>query len=99
MHHRSQQGAWLAQVVRGYFAYHAVHYKLGIYRSFPHHWLTSRCCCRDASARGSPAAIKQSLILLPQPKILLPCRAALCRQTLRVGAVCPNGTYGLCGRE
>ena len=98
-----EQGQWLAQVVRGFFAYHAVPTNFPALRAFRHHVTVSGCArygvaARRIARRGSGS--RRSLDdYLPQPRILHPWpQHALRRHTPKVGAVCGNSARTvLCG--
>ena len=90
-----EQGKWLAQVVRGYFAYHAVPTNLSALSAFRYYvdrlWLRSlrRRSQKDTFAWKRIEKLADDW--LPQPKILHPWpQRALCRQILEVGAGCGN---------
>ena len=71
-----EQGRWLAQVVRGYFAYHAVPTNSAAIRAFRHHVVALwRCSLSRRSQRGAFTWQRIKQIAddwLPQPKILHP---------------------------
>ena len=70
------QGRWLAQVVRGYFAYHAVPTNSASIGAFRHHVVDLwRCSLSRRSQHGGITWQRIEQIAddwLPQPKILLP---------------------------
>src|SRR4030081_218725 len=70
------QGRWLAQVVRGYFAYHAVPTNSASIGAFRHHVVDLwRCSLSRRSQHGGITWQRIKQIAddwLPQPKILLP---------------------------
>jgi RNA-directed DNA polymerase len=72
----SEQGRWLAQVVRGYFAYHAVPTNSASIGAFRHHVVDLwRCSLSRRSQHGGITWLRTKQIAddwLPQPKILLP---------------------------
>ena len=98
-----EQGRWLAQVVRGYFAYHAVPTNSASIGAFRHHVVDLwRCSLSRRSQKGAITWQRIKKIAddwLPQtesPSSV--AAAALRRQILEVGAVCPNGARtDLCG--
>ena len=71
-----EQGAWLAQVVRGYFAYHAVPTNVSALNAFLHY--VKRIWMRALRRRGQKHRVTWARIarmagdLLPKPKILHP---------------------------
>src|SRR5713226_8521138 len=71
-----EQGRWLAQVVRGYFAYHAVPTNSAAIGAFRHHVVDLwRCSLSRRSQHGGITWQRIKQIAddwLPQPKILLP---------------------------
>jgi len=71
-----EQGRWLAQVVRGYFAYHAVPTNSASIGAFRHHVVDLwRCSLSRRSQHGGITWQRIKQIAddwLPQPKILLP---------------------------
>jgi RNA-directed DNA polymerase len=71
-----EQGRWLAQVVRGYFAYHAVPTNSASIGAFRHHVVDLwRCSLSRRSQKGRITWQRIKQIAddwLPQPKILLP---------------------------
>jgi group II intron reverse transcriptase/maturase len=71
-----EQGRWLAQVVRGYFAYHAVPTNAAAIGAFRHHVVALwRCSLSRRSQRGAITWQRIKQIAddwLPQPKILHP---------------------------
>jgi len=71
-----EQGRWLAQVVRGYFAYHAVPTNSASIGAFRHHVVDLwRCSLSRRSQKGGITWQRIKQIAddwLPQPKILLP---------------------------
>jgi len=71
-----EQGRWLAQVVRGYFAYHAVPTNSASIGAFRHHVVDLwRCSLSRRSQRGSITWQRIKQIAddwLPRPKILHP---------------------------
>ena len=71
-----EQGRWLAQVVRGYFAYHAVPTNSASIGAFRHHVVALwRCSLSRRSQHGRITGQRIKQIAdnwLPQPKILLP---------------------------
>jgi RNA-directed DNA polymerase len=71
-----EQGRWLAQVVRGYFAYHAVPTNSASIGAFRHHVVNLwRCSLSRRSQKGGITWQRIKQIAddwLPQPKILLP---------------------------
>jgi group II intron reverse transcriptase/maturase len=71
-----EQGRWLAQVVRGYFAYHAVPTNSASIGAFRHHVVNLwRCSLSRRSQHGGITWQRIKRIAdawLPQPKILLP---------------------------
>jgi group II intron reverse transcriptase/maturase len=71
-----EQGRWLAQVVRGYFAYHAVPTNSASIGAFRHHVVALwRCSLSRRSQHGGITWQRIKQIAddwLPQPKILLP---------------------------
>jgi group II intron reverse transcriptase/maturase len=71
-----EQGRWLAQVVRGYFAYHAVPTNSASIAAFRHHVVNLwRCSLSRRSQHGGITWQRIKRIAddwLPQPKILLP---------------------------
>ena len=71
-----EQGRWLAQVVRGYFAYHAVPTNSASIGAFRHHVVNLwRCSLSRRSQHGGITWQRIKQIAddwLPQPKILLP---------------------------
>ena len=71
-----EQGRWLAQVVRGYFAYHAVPTNSASIGAFRHHVVDLwRCSLSRRSQHGRITWQRIKQIAddwLPQPKILLP---------------------------
>jgi hypothetical protein len=81
------QGRWLAQVIRGYFVYHAVPTNCPALSAFRHHirrlWLrTPRHRSRKDPSHGSVHKADQSLPPSPMAE------RSLCRHSLAVGAVC-----------
>jgi group II intron reverse transcriptase/maturase len=77
MHHPiPEQGKWLAQVVKGYFAYHAVPTNMSALHAFRHHvgslWL--RTLRRRSQKNRLPWSRLQRLVddWLPKPRILHP---------------------------
>ena len=92
---RSGQGKWLRQVVRGWFAYHAVPTNRDALAAFrhphPRAWRRAlrRRGQRDRIDMGTHEELADSW--LPQPRILHPWpEQALPRQTPKVGARCVN---------
>jgi RNA-directed DNA polymerase len=71
-----EQGRWLAQVVRGYFAYHAVPTNSAAIGAFRHHVVALwRCSLSRRSQKGAITWQRIKQIAddwLPQPKILHP---------------------------
>ena len=71
-----EQGQWLAQVVRGYFAYHAVPTNSAAIGAFRHHVVALwRCSLSRRSQKGAITWQRIKQIAddwLPQPKILHP---------------------------
>jgi RNA-directed DNA polymerase len=71
-----KQGRWLAQVVRGYFAYHAVPTNSAAIRAFRHHVVALwRCSLSRRSQKGAITWQRIKQIAddwFPQPKILHP---------------------------
>jgi RNA-directed DNA polymerase len=71
-----EQGRWLAQVMRGYFAYHAVPTNFPALRAVHHHvtilWLRTlqRRSQKDRTTWGR--IVKLAAHYLPQPKTLHP---------------------------
>jgi hypothetical protein len=98
-----EQGRWLAQVMRGFFAYHAVPTNFPALRAFRHHvthlWLRTlqRRSQKDRTTWERIAKIAADY--LPQPTTLHPMAArAFCRHTPKVGAACGNSARAvLCG--
>ena len=76
MHHQPipEQGRWLAQVVRGYFAYHAVPTNSASIGAFRHHVVALwRCSLSRRSQHGRITRQRMKQIAdnwLPRPKIL-----------------------------
>ena len=98
-----EQGRWLARVVRGYFAYHAVPTKSGEYQRVPP--LRRTALAPHAAAPQSEGSLRlgpdhEACRRLP-PKTQSPsslAASALCRQTLEVRTGCLNWACpGLCG--
>ena len=89
------QGLWLAQVIRGYFVYHAVPTNFPALSAFRDHirriWLRT-LRRRSQKDRFSWERMKKlATDFLPQPKILHPWPGARFAVTHPgVGAVCPN---------
>lgn len=75
-HHLSEQGKWLGQVVRGYFAYHAVPTNIGSLGAFRTH--VTRLWLRTLRRRSQKDAFSWERMekladeWLPKPKILHP---------------------------
>ena len=98
-----EQGRWLKQVVTGYFAYHAVPTTLGRWvpsvTTSPILWRRTlrRRSQKDGPDVGRDGADRRRLAArTPHPSSV--ARAALCRQSPEVGAVCPNrARTDLCG--
>jgi RNA-directed DNA polymerase len=71
-----EQGRWLAQVVRGYFAYHAVPTNSATIGAFRHHVVDLwRCSLSRRSQRGGITWQRIKRIAddwLPKPKVLHP---------------------------
>ena len=71
-----EQGCWLAQLVRGYFAYHAVPTNSASIGAFRHHVVALwRCSLSRRSQHGRITSQRMKQIAdnwLPRPKILLP---------------------------
>ncbi len=71
-----EQGQWLAQVVSGFFAYHAVPTNFAALSEFRHHvtWLWLRTLRRRSQKDDTPWTRMEKLAadLLPKPKILHP---------------------------
>ncbi len=98
-----EQGKWLRQVVRGYFAYHAVPTNLSVARRVP-----PPCCsplvAHAAAAQpegqvrvGADGEARRRLAPSTQDPSSV-AKRAFCRQTLKVGAVCGNpARTDLCG--
>ena len=98
-----EQGKWLGQVVRGFFAYHAVPTNTRALNTFRHRvmdlWRRSlkRRSQRDRTTWERIAKLADDF--LPKPRILHPWPSrAVCRQSPEVGAECLNGARSdLCG--
>ena len=71
-----EQGSWLAQVIRGYFAYHAVPTNFAALSKFRHQviWLWLRTLRRRSQTDDTPWTRMRKLAddFLPKPKILHP---------------------------
>jgi RNA-directed DNA polymerase len=71
-----EQGSWLAQVIRGYFAYHAVPTNFAALSKFRHQvvWLWFRTLRRRSQKDDTPWTRMERLAVdfLPKPKILHP---------------------------
>jgi group II intron reverse transcriptase/maturase len=71
-----EQGRWLAQVVRGYFAYHAVPTNFPALRAVHHHvtnlWLRTLQCRSQKDRTTWKRIAKLAADYLPQPKTLHP---------------------------
>ena len=71
-----EQGQWLAQVVRGYFAYHAVPTNFSALSAFRYHamrlWLRTLRRRSQKDDFSWERIIKLANDFLPQPKILHP---------------------------
>ena len=98
-----ETGKWLAQIVAGYFAYHAVPTNSPALSAFRYHVLVlwhRQLCRRSQRARvlwTRMTKLADEFLPLPRvPASLAEC--ALRRQTPEVGAECPNGARSdLCG--
>ncbi len=98
-----ETGKWLAQVVAGYFAYHAVPTNSPAIGAFRYHvtvlWHRQLCRRSQRARRGVGADGETGRRVPPQaagPSSLAEC--ALCRQTPEVGAECANWARSdLCG--
>ena len=96
-------GRWLAQVVAGYFAYHAVPTNSPALSAFRYHvvvlWHRQLCRRSQRAIRGLGADGETGRRISPEapyPASLAKC--AVCRQTPEVGAVCGNSARtDLCG--
>ena len=71
-----EQGRWLAQVIRGYFAYHAVPTNYPALSAFRHHvrrlWLRTLRRRSQKDRFSWERMTKLATDFLPQPKILHP---------------------------
>jgi RNA-directed DNA polymerase len=71
-----EQGSWLGQVVRGYFAYHAVPTNLGTLVAFHHHvtdlWLRTLRRRSQKDRKAWPDMTKLAAQWLPRPRIQHP---------------------------
>ena len=98
-----EQGRWLAQVVRGYFAYHAVPTNSRSLAAFRYHVtvLWHRTLRRRSQKDWTTWERISRLVAayLPPARILHPWpQRSLCRQTPKVGARCANrARRDLCG--
>ena len=98
-----EQGRWLAQVMRGYFAYHAVPTNFPALRAVYHHvtilWLRTLQRRSQKDRTTWQRIAKLAADYLPQPTTLHPWpQHALCRHTPKVGAACGNSARAvLCG--
>ena len=96
-------GKWLAQVVAGYFAYHAVPTNSPALSAFRYHvvvlWHRQLCRRSQRAVRGVGTDGETGRRVSPQascPASL--AQRAVCRQTPEVGAVCGNSARtDLCG--
>jgi RNA-directed DNA polymerase len=75
-----EQGKWLSQVIRGFFAYHAVPTNFAVLGKFRHQitWLWLRTLRRRSETDDTPWTRMEKLAedFLPKPKILHPWPAA-----------------------
>ena len=90
-----ETGKWLAHVVSGYFAYHAVPTNSLAVSAFRYHALVlwHRQLCRRSQRARVPWTRMTKLAdeFLPPPRSPASlAKCALCRQTPEVGAECPN---------
>ena len=98
-----ETGKWLAQIVAGYFAYHAVPTNSPALSAFRYHVLVlwhRQVCRRSQRARMQWTRMtKLADEFLPPPRVPASlAKCALCRQTPEVGAECPNWARSdLCG--
>ena len=98
-----ETGKWLAQIVAGYFAYHAVPTNSPALSAFRYHVLVlwhRQVCRRSQRARMQWTRMtKLADEFLPPPRSPASlAKCALCRQTPEVGAECPNWARSdLCG--
>ena len=98
-----ETGKWLAQIVAGYFAYHAVPTNSPALSAFRYHVLVlwhRQLCRRSQKSTSAVGANDETGRRIPPPATnpasLAKC--ALCRQTPEVGAECPNWARSdLCG--
>jgi group II intron reverse transcriptase/maturase len=87
------QGRWLAQVVRGYFAYHAVPLNFAALRAFRHYiqrlWLRTLRRRSQKDRFTWERMVKLANDFLPQPKILHPWPSVRFAVTTRGGSRMP----------
>ena len=96
-----EQGSWLAQIVRGYFAYHAVptnYAALGAFRfQVTRLWLRTLRRRSQNAGLGWDGADCRRLAPTPQGSSSV-AQSTVCRQIPEVGAVCVNhARTDLCG--